>query len=249
MKYYKYILKFDDKNHTLNAENGILAKDFVRIIGELQKSISGDFTISHIISSSYAIELSTENAITHEAIATIHKKIADNDVLGLSKEQKKYVETINDFLSKNPDIDFFAQNSSKQENSISIHRVELPQVDYYYQISSLYGIITGIGGKTLDGKSTIHIAEVPYEIEISTSQERNLLPYHKKAKILFTIQKKIDFNTSKVKNAFLENFEIITEDYKNQKEGFFEKIKNIRESYEDFFEEYIENEENTKNEL
>lgn len=243
MSYYKYILKFDDENHTFSAENGLLLEDFLRITSALQKSIKGKLVLSDIISASYGIEFTTENPITLSEIEEIHNKIIEKDISGFDKNQQNYVKELNAFFDKNPDVSAFGQNPAKQENPKLITRVEIKKtVDFYYETGSLSGIITSIGGKDIDKKSTISISKNDYEIEINNIQEKALLPYFKKEKLRFYIKKKIDFKTMEVKSAVLEDFEVMLG------ENFLKSLKKFKDKYsaelyeiQDYEKEFEEN--------
>ena len=243
MSYYKYILKFDDENHTFSAENGLPLEDFLRITTALQKSIKGKIVLSDIISASYGIEFTTENPITSSEIEEIHNKIIEKNITGFDKNQQSYVKELNAYLDKHPGVSIFGQNPAKQESPKLITRVEIKKtVDFYYETGSLSGIITSIGGKEVDGKSTIHINNNTYDVEITPTQEKILFPYFKKEKLRFYVKKKVDFSTMEVKSAVLENFEVMSS------ENFLKSLKEFKEKYraelseiQDYEEEFEEN--------
>ncbi len=243
MSYYKYILKFDDENHTFSAENGLPLEDFLRITNALQKSIKGNFVLSSIISASYGIEFTTENPLELVGMEEIHNKISEKNISGFNKNQQNYVKELNAYLDKRPDVSVFGQNPAKQETPKLITRVEIKKtVDFYYETGSLSGIITSIGGKDIDKKSTIFISKNDYEIEVSNAQEKVLLPYFKKEKLRFYVKKKVDFNTMEVKSAVLESFEVMSS------ESFLKSLKEFKEKYsaelseiQDYEEEFDKN--------
>ncbi len=243
MSYYKYILKFDDKNHTFSAENGLPLEDFLRITNALQKSIKGKIVLSDIISASYGIEFTTESPITSSEIEEMHNKISEKDISGFDKNQQNYAKELNAYLDKNPDVSVFGQNPAKQEPPKLITRVEIKKnVNFYYETGTLVGIITAIGGKEVDGKSTIHINNNTYDIEITPTQEKALIPYFKEKKLRFYIAKKIDFRTMEIKSAVLEDFDVISD------KNFLKSLKEFKDKYsvelqemQDFEEEFEEN--------
>ena len=245
MSYYKYILKFDDENHTFSAENGLSLEDFLRITGALQKSVSGKIVVSGIISASYDIEFTTENPITLAEIEEIHNKIVEKNIGGFNRNQQNYVKELNAYLDKNPNVSLYGQNPAKQEVPKLVSRVEIKKtVDFYYETGTLIGIITSIGGKDVEGKSTIHINNNTYDIEISPTQEKALLPYFKEKKLRFYIAKKIDIRTAEIKSAILESFDIVSD------KNFFKNLKEFKDKYstelhglQDYEEEFEENQE------
>ncbi len=232
MKYYKYILKFDNIDNSLSSEKGLPLQELAKLLNLLSKALNSDeIVLSDIISSSYAPEFTTTNPLILEQITSLHQSISEKNISGFNSSQKAYVKNLNELQNKGFSIE--AKNK-ETGRSVQIEPVPVRAIGSYFQVSSIYGIITSIGGKTLDGKSAIHITEIPYDIEISNQQEIELLKYHKKAKILFVIRKEIDFETDKVKSAELEEYEIIDENYHSKdKVNFFERIKAFREKYAD----------------
>ena len=247
MKYYTYILKFENENSPMSAENGIPLEDFARIIMALGKIFQGNVFVSDIISASYGIAIAAQNEPEMQKMEKLHEQFADKNIEGLTKPEKDYFQAVSDTLEKYEGLTLQGKPEKGQTVKIEPFKIR-KKATYYNEITSLQGIITGIGGKTLNGKSIIHLANIPYDIEISASQERALKPYLKQAKMLLTINKKINIEDTKVVKAVLEDFNVIAEDYKIIEKGqFFRKLKDIRDKYgsqldEEFSEEKLYNE-------
>lgn len=96
---------------------------------------------------------------------------------------------------------------------------------YYFEIGSVYGKITAIGGKTLNGKAFIKINDGLFDIEVTPSQEKILLTHYKKTKLLLTIKKKIDFDSGSILSAILEDYEEVPET------DFFQGLKKLSNNY------------------
>ncbi|MFN3589926.1 MAG: hypothetical protein ACK4UP_11140 [Spirosomataceae bacterium] len=116
-----------------------------------------------------------------------------------------------------------------------VHEEGLPQKpEYYFETGSVYGIVTGIGGKTLNGKASVHLNNAPYEIEVSHEQENELIKYFKKEKLYLTITKKISFDSGTIISATLEDFEEVGS------LSFIEASQLLLNKYSDGIFDYIE---------
>lgn len=112
---------------------------------------------------------------------------------------------------------------------MEVNDIELPKSpDFYYEIGSISGIVTSIGGVTLDGKATIHISKSSFEIGINEKQENELIQYYKKVKLRFVINKRIDVHTNIIKDAVLIEYEpIISQKLPNYGQKIREKFGDI----------------------
>jgi hypothetical protein len=151
--------------------------------------------------------------------------LEDNDFLGLTGEQRKYAGTMNSIMrSHNVYLDAYAKD--KEEYHVRVLKIVMPEKPkHYFEISSIYGKITAIGGKTLDGKAYIKINESHFDIEVTPTQERTLLAHYKRTKLLLTIKKKIDFDSGSILSAILEDYEEVSEN------DFFKGIKKLSDNY------------------
>lgn len=228
MQTYDFTLRFDNDEHSLTAYNGIPADEVGKILIDLTNALGKGHKIvlSEIRGNCYALNLSTPYIGTHEMLKVIHKRIEKNDFVGLTTEQKKYVGTLGSVIrSEHVRIDAYTNN---KEDDYHIRVTEIiipPKPKHYFELSSIYGKITSIGGKTLDGKTYIKINDGKFDIEVTQMQERKLLEYFKKTKLLLSIKKKIDFDNGSILSATLEDYEEVPE------KDFFKGIKNLSENY------------------
>lgn len=209
MTHYNFTLRFDDENHSLTSDNGISINKLSDLLLSLSKAISlqndDKLVLSEIRGNCYAINLTTNSEVVQESLIVVHRKISNNDFIGLNSNQRSYAQKIKSILGDN--LTLQAYNDTKSF-SVDFAKIELPKLpDYYNQISTIYGVITSIGGKSLKGKSTIHLAGFNYDIEISFDQERKLASYFKGKELIFIINKKISLDNDEVKSAELESFE------------------------------------------
>ena len=226
MKTFDFILRFDDSGHNLTAKNGLSIKDLSDLLSSLYEAVNvsdaDKLVLSEIRGNCYALNLTTNNELIHENLKVVHKKISLNDYQGLNKKQLKYVNKVKSILKE----DLFLQAYNEEKSfKVEVKNIELPKIpDFYYEISSVYGIITSIGGRSIDGVSYIRINGQNYEIKVSNSQEFKLIPFFKKNKMRLILNKKISTIDNQIKSADLESFEI-TDEF-----SFIDKIEEVRNS-------------------
>lgn len=218
MQYYDFTLRFDDEEHSLTAQNGLPIEQLAEVLSSLSKAVNlakdEHLVLSEIRGNCYALNLSTNSVTAHEKLKVIHKKISDNDYVGLNNDQKKYAAKLKLIIGRGLSLQAYDKDKVFK---VEVNEVELPKSpDYYYEISSISGIVTSIGGVTLDGKATIHINKSSFEIGVNEKQEHELIQYYKKGKLRFIVNKRIDVHTNQVKDATLIEHEPI----------FFEKLPN-----------------------
>jgi hypothetical protein len=232
MEHYDLTLRFDNEDHSLTAKNGLPIEKLAELLLSLSKCVSADdknpLTLSEIRGNCYAIQISTPVFTLYENLKVVHKKISENDFSGLNNDQKKYAIKLKSILGNK--LSLTAYDNDKNFN-VEVSEIVLPvQPDYFYEIGSVYGIITSIGGSAIDGKTVIHVNRVPYDIEISTQHESELLQYYKKDRMRFLVRKKITTEKKEIVSAKLEHFEV------SPKKEFVNTVEDIRNNLsEDFF--------------
>jgi hypothetical protein len=213
MELYDYILRFGDEEHSLSAKNGIPLDELIKLLDYLNKTLrlakDDKIVLSEVIGNSYAISLTTNSYSAHNKISTIHEKISKNDYSGFNANERKYAFQLKNVLNNKYYLQGFS--ASDKNKRTQIDEIIIPQKpDYYFERGSVYGIITSIGGKTLNGKASVHINDKPYEIEVSKEQEQQLIKHFKKDKLHLTITKKIGFDSENIISAVLEDYEIVS---------------------------------------
>lgn len=224
MKNYDFILRFDDNNHSLTATNGLSIKELSELLSSLYEAINvsnkDTLVLSEIRGNCYALNLTTNNELIYENLKVVHRKISNNDYDGLNKKQIHYAEKVKTILKEDLNLQAYddLQTFKFEVNEINIVQ-DLPL--FYYEISSEYGIVTSIGGRSIEGVSNIKINGKNYDIKVSAKQEREILPYFKKNRLRLVLNKKISTDDKEIKSATLESFEI------TENNTFFNKLEDI----------------------
>jgi hypothetical protein len=206
---YKLTLRFDDDAHTLTAENGLPIGETGELLQSLSKALNLDdhnkVTLSEIRGNCYALEFSTRYVTMYETIKNLHEKISVNEFQGLNREEKNYASRLKNIMERrHTQLSVYDESKTFNLHVVSIDLPKEPQ--QYFQRGSVYGVVTAIGGVSLSGKSTIHVSDIPYDIEIDGQQEEQLLTHFKKNRLYFEIRKRINFQTGQVQSAELIDF-------------------------------------------
>lgn len=209
MKTFDFILRFDDNSHSLTAKNGLSVKDLSELLSSLYEALNvsdaDKLVLSEVRGNCYAINLTTNNELVHENLKVVHKKISTNDYQGLNKKQIKYANKVSSILNDKLYLQAYDEN---KDFKVEVNEINIPKLpEYYHEISSVYGIITSIGGRSIDGVSYVRINGHNYDIKVTSSQEKKLIPFFKKNKMRFVLNKKVSTDDKQVKSAELESFE------------------------------------------
>jgi len=234
MKTFDFILRFDDSSQSLSAKNGLSIKDLSGLLSSLYDALNvseiDTLVLSEVRGNCYAINLTTNNELIHDNLKVVHKKISQNDYQGLNRNQMKYVANVKSILKDNLTLQAYSDDKAFKVEVLDIEIPDLPK--HYFEISSVYGIITAIGGRVIGGTSYIRVDGINYDIKVTRNQERELLPYFKNKRMRLLVNKRISTEDNKVKAADLERFEVV-QDY-----DFLDKINEVRSS--DFDEKVYE---------
>mgnify|MGYP003645960179 FL=1 len=150
------------------------------------------------------------NEIIHENLKVVHRKIGENDFAGLNAKQLKYAGKVKSILGDNLYLEAYNDDKSFKAE---VKEIDIPKLsDFYFEISAVYGIITSIGGRTLDGNIYARVGGLNVDIKVSSKQEAKLIPHYKKDRLRLILNKKISVTSKEVKSADLESFEVVKEE-------------------------------------
>ena len=189
--------------------------------------------LSEIRGNCYALNLVTASLTQHKSLQVIHESISKNDFRGLTEPQMKYARRLDAVMKlHNCSVDAYDRN---KEWKIKVVEINIPKTPlFYYEIDTVYGIVTAIGGKSLESKSIIHINQGDYPITVTEKQERELLQHFKGSKLEFTVKKKVNLNDDKIVEAVLEDFEVMSS------QTFFAALRQMKADNNEGFFNHIE---------
>ncbi len=211
MQYFDFTLRFDDENHSLTSKNGLPVEKLAELLLSLAKAVNSDdknpLTLSEIRGNCYALQVSTPVLTIYETLKVVHTKISNNDFSGLNSEQKKYASKLKVILGNRLTLNVY---NPQRDFEVQVSEIILPkQPDFYYEIGSIYGIITSIGGNAVNGKTVVHVNKISYDIEVTSKQESELIQHYKKTALRFLVRKKISADKKEIVSAKLESFDLI----------------------------------------
>ncbi len=104
-----------------------------------------------------------------------------------------------EYLAEESNIQPIIQQEYKEEN-----------VEIYFSITSVYGIIIQIGADTLEGKSKIKVDGLDYFIYITKEQDNEISKYYRNSEkmIRFKIKQKKILTSGEIISAELINFSV-----------------------------------------
>ena len=238
MEYYDFTLRFDDEDHSLTQRNGLPIDKLADLLLSLSKAVGADernpLILSEVRGNCYAVQVSTPVLTVHETLKVVHGKISHNDFTGLNTDQKKYAGKLKILLGGKL---YLTAYDKEKAFEVEVSEIKMPkQVDYFYEVGSIYGQITSIGGASVEGKAVIHVNKVGYDIEVNSRQEGELLKYYKQNKIRFLVRKKVSAEKNEIVSAILEDFEVISD------KSFYEVASEIRKNLPDSFYDFLNSE-------
>lgn len=226
METYDFILRFNNDNYSLSAENaleiGVLANLLETLAAAVNAEGKDKIVLSEIGGNSCVLGLTTTSRIVYEQLKIVHSKIAKNDYKGLNDKQIKYAETIKGILSNNLHLQAYDR---EKKFDVQVEHVEIPQVpSTFNEIGAIYGVVTSQGGTIIDGATYIRVQGQNYKIKVDSFQDRALHPHYEKTRLRLILNKVICIESLKVKNATLEDFEVADDDGMD----FFSELEKFR---------------------
>lgn len=192
-----FSLKFDDKTHSLNAENGIS----IDLIGDLLKSLyeaidNGEkekCTLSEIRGNCYKLEFITNSDIQKNNFLRLHKNIEELPYDSLSPTEQAYTKKLGRIISLGYYLNAYS-GSEKIAHITEINKSSKPK--HYYAFRSVHGYITQHGSKKLASKDKhIIIDGYPGKIKVTPEEDLEFKNYYATQKLKFEIKVKVSLDT------------------------------------------------------
>lgn len=185
---YTFSLKIDDEANSLNESDGLSIKELAELLKNLHKALpdTGDkCTLSEISGNCYKPSISCYNKITHDSFIKLMKDIEYNG--DLARKQLPFKRTIEKIIQRG----FFCEAYDNEENLVAtISTTEKPKIGFRYSTEIIYGVLSEIGGKSLERNHIVIYCEDDlshYTIPITTLQDTQLKEHYKNGIIKFEI--------------------------------------------------------------
>ncbi|ASE62573.1 MULTISPECIES: hypothetical protein [Chryseobacterium] len=208
---FKFSLKIDDQNHSLNAEDGIS----IDIISDLLKTLynaiddgtKAKCTLSNIRGNCYALDFTTENAVQNENFISLHRRMEELNTDELTQEEQKYANSLNIIFKKG----FYINAYSEDERIAKLSHLIIDNTpEHFYKQKTIYGIISEQGGKTVNS-DVKHIIVDGYnkKIKINNDLDLQLKNHYRTDKLAIKIRTKVSIHTGNEFSAELISFRVI----------------------------------------
>lgn len=211
---YIFKLRFDDDQNSLTKQKGLSIKELSILLKALDDvSNTGDessITLMSIEEGSYIPFFAIFGQNRYERLVTTHENIDFKGLNDLTKEERKYVKTINKELLVN---NRFIESIDNENNVISkVYSTEINKsVEHYFRITTITGVISEIGSPNLKGQTHIDVDGVGYKIHTNLDQDLELRKYYRINKVQFKIKQKVSVERDKVISAKLLDFKVHNE--------------------------------------
>jgi hypothetical protein len=208
-KTYQFYLKFDDDNKSLSRLRGLTLKELHVLLKALDDVTNlGDnsfISISNIEEGSYMPVIVTDSEVRYNKLVKVHQDLEIMSFDELPKEELKYAEIlIRNLLGDNRFLESF-DNDQKLISKVTSREIG-KEIDSYNVITTISGIISEIGAKTLHGKTHVEVHDLGYRIFTTSEQDIALKKFYRDGRVTFKIKQKITSKKKKVASASLLDF-------------------------------------------
>lgn len=214
MEELELTFRFDDELNSLTRFKGLPIDVFALFLKNLSDAIdakqNNDIFVSEIKGNCYAPVISTNSITKYAEMKALHEGISTNNYTNLNAKQKEYAKSLKKILGNKYYLDIY-DNDKNYYKSIKEINIE-DSIKHYYETTAIRGVVTRIGGKTVDSKPKILVSNYSHDIEISNEQDEDLKQYYKNGMLEFYISQRINFKTSTIESAKLEDFLVLNID-------------------------------------
>lgn len=190
---FKFSLKFDDDKHTLSASDGLSIDKLSELLNDLFDAINSGsgskLTLGTIRGNCYALDFYTEDEKFHSNFIIVHKKIEQHTEIDLKDKERKYAKTLDFILGDK----FYLQAFDNAGNEIvKIRAIDIKnEIRHYYNVDTISGIVSEIGGKDLATQPHIFISGEDYKVYVTNEQDLALKKFYKTETLRIRLRKKI----------------------------------------------------------
>jgi len=208
-KTYNFYLKFDDENKSLSRLAGLNLKELYTLLKALDDvTDTGDksfISISNIEEGSYMPVIITDSESRYNKLLKVHQDLEYKSFDELPADELKYAKSlIKNLLTENRYLESF-DNDQKLISKITSREIG-KEIDSYNIITSISGIISEIGAKSLHGKTHIEVHDLSYRIFTTPEQDSELKKFYRDGRVTLKVKQKIAIKKKKVASAMLLDF-------------------------------------------
>lgn len=185
---FTFSFKIDNDNDTLTEYNGMSIKDLSKLLNNLSKALPDngkDCTLYEISGNCYNPKVACENRITHDVYVSLIQNIA-NDI-ELPRNQIPFRKSVQAILKKGHFCEAYDTNDKL---IATISNSTNSKKGFKYSTEIIYGIISEIGGKSLERTHIVIFCNEDasiYTIPITKEQDIALKDFYKDGIIKFEV--------------------------------------------------------------
>lgn len=221
-----FYIRFVDSAKELTSENGLPLTLFSQLLAKMETVLdlnddSKSF-VKEIRTDSYGVSVASTTSERNEKLSIVHKRIESGEYDSSDKKIFEYARAISKIIKLYPKshIETYPNGRGSMLES-KITKVELDKKGFFYEFTTISGVLSEIGGKNLEANPHIYIDGYPYQIHINDSQEKQLQKVYKGDSITVKIREKLDSLSTKTNRAELEEI------YFKVNDSFIEGINNM----------------------
>jgi hypothetical protein len=207
---YRFALNIVDEITGYSPENGLPYGDLGSLVKSLDFAINPKdntkCTLFKIENHGYTPHFITQSGITYNNFIDVHKNIFERPINNLNKRENLYAKVLSKILKRGQYIE------ALDANQFPVCRITSDQiikgVDYYNSITSITGIISEIGSRTLKDDSHIYLDGFDYKVYINEQQDYFLKNHYKSSTLNLRLKQKIAVDSGRVISAKLLAYDI-----------------------------------------
>ena len=207
MKRY-FSLKIDNAQHSITPESGVSADVIAKLIRDLYGATEieeeSDMTLFAINNTGYTPKFVTNSDRRYDQFVKVHKNIVERGIEDLRWEEAKYAKTIKRLLKGGLFLEPYDENN-KKITTVYPNQIK-ERVQGYFSTTTITGIVSQLGPKSLDKDPYIFLDRYDYKIFVSKEQAFQLREYIRENRLAFKIRQKRSIKHNKVVSAALLSF-------------------------------------------
>ena len=208
-KTFRFFLRFDDDKKSLSKLNGLTLKEIailLKAIDELSNPGDNSFiSLVEIKGGSYQLEGITTSEERENKIIRAHQNLGFKSFDELSADENKYANTLIKNLLKDARFLELYDNDEKLVARVTAKEIGR-EVDSYFTVKNVSGIISEIGSKSLNNKTHIEVDKLGYRIFTTIEQDHLLRQFYRDRRVTFKVKQKITLSNNKIASAVLIDF-------------------------------------------
>ena len=210
-KKHQYTLRFSHTDRDLSVDDGMPLDRLNQVLAgiiEVTKRHASPIVLKEIRNGSYAITLQSESHEPFDVLKVVHSKFSDARLYNLLPEERKYYKVLKAITDEGYSL---KADNDKGKQAIQLNQgmPELPSDKIIHESIEVSGVVTEMGGVSLDGKRHILLEGYRNRIAITEEQDKSLSSSYRSKITAFLKVSYLLSNPDKIEHIELIDFENI----------------------------------------